>query len=187
MSNRFQTALLGVITSWSAVSFAGGSLDLNLSNDAIRAAYDATQSNSGLHINTSVLHHMDDGDLIGVGVHAVDVRKGTEEAVIGVGAKVFGFVAEEVDGAAIGVGGFFRYNMPFNRDLSAAGYAYYAPSVVSFADTENMLISDWRAQFSVIPNARIYAGYRYNSIKLEDIDKRYKLANGFHLGMTLDF
>lgn len=187
ISKRLKTALMVAAAGWSSASLAGGSLDLNLADDAIRAAYDATQASTGLHINASVLHHTDDGDLLGLGVHAVDTRQGTEEAVFGIGAKLFGFVSEDVDGAALGVGGFFRYTMPFNRDLSAAGYAYYAPSVVSFGETENMFISDWRVQFAVIPNARIYGGYRFNSIKFEDVEDRYEMADGFHLGMTLDF
>jgi hypothetical protein len=166
---------------------AGGALDLNLSDEAIRVAYDATHASTGLHINLSGLHHSDDGELVGAGIHAVDTRDDIEKAIIGVGAKGFGFNTEDNSGFGVGVGGFGRYTLPFNRDLSVAAYAYYAPAVVSFGDAENMFISDWRLQFAVIRNARVYAGYRYNSISVEGLSDDLELGKGGHLGMTLDF
>lgn len=168
-------------------AIAGGSLDLSLANDAVRAAYDGTRAGSGLHVNVSGLHHMDDGDLVGAGVHVVDIRKSDTSLYIGVGMKAFAYSTEDFDGGALGVGGFLRAAMPFNPDVSLAGYLYYAPPVVSFGDTDNMLISDARVQYAVIPTARIYAGYRYNGIRLEGIKDRYELGEGGHLGLTLDF
>jgi hypothetical protein len=50
-----------------------------------------------------------------------------------------------------------------------------------------MFISDWRLQFAVIRNARVYAGYRYNSISVEGLSDDLELGKGGHLGMTLDF
>ena len=67
---------------------AGGALDLSLADDAVRVAYDATQAGSGLHINLSALHHMDDGNMLGAGVHVVDLRKPHSNLYIGLGAKV---------------------------------------------------------------------------------------------------
>ena len=166
---------------------AGGSLDISLADDVARVAYDATQMGSGLHINLAALHHEDDGDMVSAGLHVVDVRPSTSHLYIGVGAKVIAFTTDDFDGAAMGVGGFFRYSFPAAPDVGLAGYAYYAPPVVSFGDAENMLNSDIRLQFSLLPTARIYGGYRYNSIRIEDINDRYKLGDGAHFGLTIDF
>ncbi len=46
---------------------AGGSLDLSLSNDDFRFAWDATQANSGMHVNLAWLHNEDDGDMLEAG------------------------------------------------------------------------------------------------------------------------
>lgn len=170
-----------------ALAQAGGSLDISLADDVARVAYDATQMGSGLHINLAALHHEDDGDMVSAGLHVVDVRPSTSHMYIGVGAKIFVFTTDDFDGAAMGVGGFFRYTLPANNDISVAGYAYYAPPVVSFSDAENMINSDIRLQFSLLPTARIYAGYRYNSIRIEDFNDRYKLGDGAHFGLTIDF
>ncbi len=170
-----------------ATASAGGALDLNLSDKAVRVAYDGAQQNSGLHINLSALHHTDDGDMVGAGVHVVNVREANSPVYLGVGVKAFAFTTDDFDGGALGIGGLFRYSLPVNSDISLAGYAYYAPTVVSFGDAENMINSDWRVQYAVIPNARVYTGYRYNSISMDGLDDRYEFADVFHVGLTLDF
>ena len=87
----------------------------------------------------------------------------------------------------VGVGGFARYAIPANRDFSLAGYAYYGPSVLAFEDTKNLINTDFRFQYSPIPTARIYIGYRYVSFKQEGYRKRYELADGGHGGISIDF
>ncbi len=192
-----RAVILGTLTSalvsLAPSALAGGSLDISLSNDVARIGYDATQMGSGLHISLAGLYDDDKGEMVSAGLHVVDVRPSTSNLYIGVGAKLFAFTTDNSDryddysGVALGVGGFFRYSFPAAPDLSVAGYGYYAPPVISFADAENVIASDLRFQFALLPTARIYAGYRYNGIRFEDIDKRYKLGDGGHVGVTIDF
>lgn len=184
---HIRAALLAVGVLAIAPAYAGGSLDISLADEVVRVGYDATQMGSGLHVSVAGLHHEKDGDMLSAGLHVVDVRPSSSHMYIGVGAQAFLFSTDDYDGSALGVGGFFRYSFPAAPDLSLAGYAYYAPPVVSFMDAENMIVSDARLQFALLPTARIYAGYRYNGIRIEDIDKRYKLGNGVHFGLTVDF
>lgn len=178
------TTLAGSLIAVSAS--AGGALDLNLSDKAVRVAYDGAQQNSGLHLNLSALHHTDDGDMLGAGVHVVNVREPNSPLYLGVGVKAFGFTSDDYDGGALTIGGLFRYALPV-KDMSLAGYAYFAPNVVSFGDIENMFNSDLRVQYAIIPNARVYTGYRYNSLSIEDVKDNYEFADTFHVGLTLDF
>lgn len=177
---------LGLVCIVPAVQ-AGGSLDLSLADDAVRASWDATRAGSGTHVSMAWLHHEKDGDLVSGGLHVVDVRPSKRHLYIGVGGQLQAFSTEYYDGAALGVGGFFRYAFPSSRDVSLAGYVYYAPPVLSFADAQNMVNSDLRLQYSVIPSARVYLGYRYVSIRLEDVSRRYELGDGLHAGLTIDF
>jgi|SRR5690554_49125 len=181
--------ILSVVAMTLPVAQAGGAVDLSLSNKAFRAAYGATMSQSGVHFDAAWLHHEDDGDMAELGFHVVEARPSSRNVYIGVGAKLHLAHLDRMDKdtGAVGVGGFFRYGLPVNPDVGIAGYIYYAPSVLSFSETENMINSDLRLQYSVIPSARIYAGYRYVGIRLEDSSKRHKLGNGFHLGLTIDF
>ena len=177
------TGLLSV----SLQSMAGGSIDLSLANDSARLEYDAAKVGSGLHISASAMHHEEDGDLISLGLHVVDVREPNSPLYLGVGGRVFGFKDGDIDGGALGVGGFFRYQIPKVTGLSSAGYLYYAPKVVSFDATENLTDADIRIQYALLPTARVYMGYRYSSFNIEDIKKTFMLEEGIHFGLKVDF
>lgn len=170
-------------------AYAGGTADLSLSNDTFRLAFDATRVGSGVHINAAWLHDEDKGEMGTVGFHVVEVKPRNRNLYIGIGGNA-NFVhihGIEKDTGAIAVGGFFRYALPTVPDVSLAGYAYYAPKVLSFADTENMVNTDFRVQYSLIPSARAFVGYRYAGYRLEDSSKRYKIGDGLHIGLSLDF
>jgi hypothetical protein len=177
----------GLLLSISMQSLAGGSIDLSLSNDSARLAYDATKVGSGLHISASIMHHENEGDLLALGLHVVDVREPNSPLYIGIGGRLFGFRNGDVDGGALGVGGFYRYQISQVPGLSTAGYLYYAPSVVSFDDTENLTDADVRIQYDLLPTARVYTGYRFSRYKIEDVKKEFMLEEGLHFGLKVDF
>jgi hypothetical protein len=166
---------------------AGGSLDISLASDSARLEYDATKVGSGLHIAASIQHHEDDGQLGALGLHVVDVREPNSPLYLGVGGRVFGYVTDDYDGAALGLGGFFRYNIPQTQGISLAGYVYYAPSVVSFGDTDSLLDSDIRIQYALLPTARIYAGFRNSKVNVDQVKKDIMLEHGLHFGLKVDF
>lgn len=185
----------GVMMVAASAANAGGALDVSVADEALRLAYDATAARTGMHVNLSALHHTDEGNIVGAGLHAVDVRNRSTNLFIGVGAKLFAFDTgnfEDVNGdpfsgSALGLGGFFRYSFRVQPDVSVAAYAYYAPPVASFGDADNFINTDWRLQYNLIPAARIYGGYRYNSINLENVRHDYRLGEGWHVGLTMDF
>lgn len=176
-----------VLLATSMQSLAGGSIDISLANDSARFEYDAAKVGSGLHISASAMHHEEDGDLISLGMHVVDVREPNSPLYLGVGGRLFGFKDGDTDGGAFGVGGFFRYQIPKVPGLSTAGYAYYAPKVVSFDATENLTDADIRIQYGLLPTARVYMGYRYSSFKIENVKKVFMLEEGIHFGLKVDF
>lgn len=176
-----------------STAYAGGTIDLSLSNDTFRAGFDATRVGSGVHVNAAWLHDEDKGEMGTVGFHIVETKPRNRNIYIGIGGNVnYAHLHKvEKDTGAVGVGGFFRYQLPVNADLGVAGHLYYAPKVLSFADTENMVNTDLRLQYSLIPSARFFVGYRYVAYRLEDSNKwgkkRYKIGDGLHLGLSLDF
>ena len=166
---------------------AGGSLDISLADDSARIGWDATRLSTGLHLNVALLHETDEGDMLNAGVHVVDVRNRQSDLYIGAGANLYGFANDDHDGGAVGVGGFFRYNFPANRSFGVTGHAYYAPPVVSFGEIQNMVDADLRLQYNLIPSAHLYTGFRMTSLQLEERDGRFKLGEGLHFGLRLDF
>jgi hypothetical protein len=166
---------------------AGGSLDISLASDSARLAYDAAKVGSGLHVGASIQHHETDGDLASLAVHVADMREPNSPLYMGIGGRVFGYVADDYDGIALGLGGFFRYNIPKTKGVSLAGYAYYAPSVVSFGDTKSLMDTDIRIQYALLPTARIYTGYRYSQVQVNQTSKDVMLEQGIHFGLKVDF
>lgn len=169
----------------SASSMAGGSLDLSLSNDAVRLGYDATKRGTGLHMAISGLYHVDRGGMFGAGVHVVDLSAPNSPIYVGVGARLMAITASDYVGMGLGIGGFLRYRFPALPELSVAPYLYYAPPVVTFMDAkgQSMLDTDLRLQYDIIPSARAYLGVRYSGT----IEKNGATDDGVHLGVTLDF
>ncbi|MFY9178298.1 MAG: YfaZ family outer membrane protein [Venatoribacter sp.] len=190
-------ALMLPITAFTALAslapaaMAGGSLDLSLNNKAFRLGYGATKVNSPMHLDADILHHSDKGDMATLGLHVVDKRPSNRDLYIGIGGKLhyvhIDGAKKNADQGAVGVGGFFRYNLPVQPDVSVAAYGYYAPPVLAVNDVDYMVNTDVRVQYAVIPTGRVFLGYRYVGLKLENANKRYALDKGLHLGLTLDF
>ena len=170
-----------------AAATAGGSLDLSLASDAVRMEYDATKVGSGLHISLAGMHHEEDGDLLSVAVHVVDVREPDSPLYLGIGGRLFAYKIPQHESGALGVGGFFRYQITAVPGLSVAGYGYYAPSVVSFNDTERLVDADVRVQYGLLPTARVYMGYRYSAVDIENYRNSITLEEGIHFGLKVDF
>lgn len=183
----FKLVCSSLLLATSMNAAAGGSLDISLASDSARLEYDATKVGSGLHIGASIQHHEDDGQLGALGLHVVDVREPNSPLYLGAGGRIFGFVTDDYDGAALGLGGFFRYNIPQTQGISLAGYVYYAPSVVSFGDTDSLLDSDIRIQYALLPTARVYAGFRNSKVNVDQVKKDIMLEHGLHFGLKVDF
>jgi len=184
LARRISLAALTIVA---APAMAGGSLDISLADTTARIGWDATRMDTGLHLNAAALHESENGDIVSGGVHVVDVRNPNSDLYIGVGANAYGIFTDDFDGAAIGVGGFARYNFPFNRDFGVSGHAYYAPPVVSFSDVDNFVDADLRLHYNILPTAHLYTGFRMASVSFEDRDNRYKVADGLHFGLKLNF
>ena len=180
-------AAIAAIAAITSPAMAGGSLDISLADTTARVGWDATRMDTGMHLNLAALHESDQGDVISGGVHVVDVRNPNSDLYIGVGANAYGIFTDDNDGAAIGVGGFARYNFPFNRNFGVSGHAYYAPPVVSFSDVNNFVDADVRLVFNILPTAHLYSGFRMTSVSFDDQSGRHKIGDGLHLGLKLNF
>lgn len=184
--------LLGV--TGSLVTQAGGSIDLSLSNDAVRLGYDAALVSSEAHISMSALHHINDGENLNIGFHIVGQKDASSPLYVGVGGQIMGSYLHKnkefkKDYAALGlgVGGFVRYNFPFHQPLGVTTQIYYAPEVITFFDGKSMLDADLRLQYSVIPSAHIYVGYRYNAFEQKKVNTWRTVDKAFHIGFRLNF
>lgn len=193
--NLFKKQALLLLAFIGLSAHAGGSLDLSLSNDAVRLGYDAALIGSESHISMNALHHIDSGDNASVGFHIVGQKDVSSPLFVGIGGQVMGshyrYKSDEekkdYTSLGLGVGAFVRYNLPSHPPLGISTHFYYSPAVITFSDGKSMLDADLRLQYSVIPSAHVYIGYRYNAFQVKKIDKWYAVDKGFHLGLRLNF
>ncbi len=165
--------------------FAGGSLDLSVNDDTASLEYDATRMGTPLHISTGILHHQSDGNLVTFGLNAVDVRNQGSPFKIGIGGKLYGYFNDKSDSGALAIGGFVRYTPTQLAGLGFAGHVYYAPSVLSFHTTDNLVDLGLRVEYRLLPTALVYLGYRFVEASDEDVD--LEITKSGHLGLRINF
>jgi len=149
----------------SNTSFAR-SFDINLGSDAAQFKYGSNigATNFGrTEMHIGFLYNEDDAYLGEIGVLVIDeAGSKTPGLELGVGPKFWfgGSDEADVDISGIGLGGQLRYKN-FNSPRVIYGFSlFYAPSIVSFMDSDNILEYDLRVEYELLPTANVYVGYR---------------------------
>ena len=188
----FSAALvLGFSSQAAAFALAPGSIEANLNNETIQFEFDKPVTGaSNLHINASALYteqHSDDSaTVLTAGFQGVETDNQTYRAAVG--ARLYGYSApNSVSGVALSFGGAFYHIVPGAAHVSLGGYAWAAPQVTSFGDTEYLYEAGARIAYRVIQNTDVFFGYRYLHLKSDDKDFNDPLEDGFHLGFRLNF
>ena len=86
--------------------------------------------------------------------------------------------------SVLSVGGQYGIQITKNVTLSAA--AYYAPSVLSFADSSGYFEYEGKAQYHFNPNMAIFIGYRKSSFEFEEAPTR-TFEQGMFIGGKASF
>lgn len=186
---RLMPVLFAAVLAGAAGSASAGTLDLNLSNDAVRFGAAQPLTETGLELSGDWLHHEDNGDVLGAGLLLVDEAEPRRGALtLGAGAKLVYVNGDggDADGQALGIGGRFRYTWPtFNR-FGVGGQLYYAPSVTAGGDLDRYLEAALRAEYRVLRNADAYLGVRSVRVGEEGGDTD-TFESGLHAGIRLSF
>ncbi len=163
--------------------------DINVNDDAVRAALFLRAGNPKLLADLGWLHHQTKGDAIHLGIHLVDAASnGQDPLQAGIGVR---FVYTEpddvlVDGSALALGGFVRYVLPSANRINIGGYLYYAPDVVSFGDVREYYDVGARVGYNVVRDADIYLGVRTTKADYGG-PGRYSFDTGLHIGFEIRF
>lgn len=170
---------------------SAGSLDLNLSDDAVRLAF-ATPLASGLEADINFLHSEEDNrpdhDVASLGLHLVDdAAQGRTPFRVGVGAKVLFVDVNVADGGALAIGGHMRYTLPNYNRFAIGGDIYFAPDVTSFGDTEKYLEYTVRGEYEILRQANVYLGYRRIRAEFTDFSDDLTVDSGIHFGLRIAF
>jgi len=161
----FRQLLVLLLIAFSSTSFAR-TFDINLGSDAAQFKYGSNigATNYGrTEMQIGFLYNEDDAYLGEIGLLVIDeAGSKTPGLELGVGPKFWfgGSDEADVDISGIGLGAQLRYKN-FSYPRVVYGFSlFYAPDIVSFLDSENILEYDLRVEYELLPTANVYVGYR---------------------------
>lgn len=188
---RLTWVIVTALIALPGAAFAQGSgVDFNLSNSAIRAAYDAALTLSGLDFSLEGLHNSYDGSLasVGLGLRA-NANPGASPVTALIGAKALWVDPDYPgvsSGTAVALGGGLNFSLPSYNRIAFGGYLYWAPKVTSFGNAQRFLEEEARAGYRLLPNGTLYIGYRHVTATFKNTDSLV-IDNGINIGMALRF
>ena len=179
---------LMVLSLAAAPAFAGD-VDLSLTNDSVKGQVNFLGSNDDLQMGAGYTYHEGGRDILNLDFHAQGrTAIGNLPTTAGIGMRAFGWDNDELDGGAVGLGGFATMNIPRVPGLSFTGGLHYAPSILSFGDSDDLTSLELRGSYRVIRNAEVFAGYRYLNTELDrPFNGDVNLDEGVMAGMKIFF
>lgn len=162
--------------------------DLSLTNDSVRGQFNFFDSRSDIQVGTGYTYHEGRRHIGNLDFHAQGrTALGNLPTTAGIGVRGLVWDQRRADGGAIAVGGFATVNVPNLPGLSFTGGLHYAPSILSFGDSDDLTSVEARVNYRVIRNAEVFAGYRYLNTDLDGISGDINLDEGVLVGMKLFF
>jgi hypothetical protein len=172
--------VFAVLAAASFSAVAAGTLDVNLSNDALEAKFDtpvgAADLTFGALYNRDVKNYALNIGLLAGG----EGSAGNSRVEGGLGGKLYTVHVDgpNADAVAIALGGQLRW-FPGAGSFGVGGYAWYSPKVVTFLDGKNFYDVGLRAEVEVFRNSFAYLGYRWTRLELDDGTQPYIDKGGF--------
>jgi len=175
-----------------AASARAERLDINLSDEVLRATFDAplpSQTMGGIYEFGALL-----GERGGVDFHqghvgllvTGDAGARAANVTAGLGGRVFLLDSDGPDGGGLALGGMVDARLPaFNR-IGLIAYGYAAPEASTFGDLEAWYEYAVSLDYQVLRGASIYAGWRQLKIDVEGFGNA-TVDTGFHAGLRLSF
>ncbi|MAA66136.1 MAG: hypothetical protein CL581_15340 [Alteromonadaceae bacterium] len=161
--------------------------DLSLTNDSAKGQVNFLPINADMQAGAGYTYHEGSRHIVNLDLHAQGrTALGNLPTTAGIGVKALGWDDDDLDGGAVGIGGFATVNIPNVPGLSVNGALHYAPNILSFGDSEDMTSLEARVSYRVIRNAEVFGGYRYLNTDL-DPHGDINLDEGVMAGIKLYF
>lgn len=169
-----------------AATAQAATIDINLSNDSVRAEYDAPLPQQRMNLSVGGMYHEEDNadaTLIHAGLHT---QEHTAQYSIGIGAKGYWLNADNVDGIAVGFGGQGSFSIPQLPMVRFGGHFYLAPKVSSFSDLDGLTDMSIRAYYQALRDVDVYVGWRKVSADISGGGDS-SLDKGLNFGFVMNF
>ncbi len=177
-----------IVLSLAAAPVFASDFDLSLTNDSVKGQVNFLDTTADKQFGAGYTYHEGSRHIGNIDFHAQGrTALGNLPTTAGLGLRALAWDDDRLDGGAVGLGGFATVNIPTVPGLSVHGALHYAPSILSFGDSEDMTSLEMRVSYRVIRNAELFGGYRYLNTNLEDIRGDINLDEGVLVGMKLFF
>ncbi|MFK8014683.1 MAG: YfaZ family outer membrane protein [Gammaproteobacteria bacterium] len=178
-----------LLSALSCVAAQADRLDLDLNDDAARLTYSHPFEARKTQIDGSWLHHQDRGDVVAVGFHITGNAASQERPInAGLGGRVMYLDASGFDatGSALAVGGFFDAKIPNYNRFGVGGHLYFAPDVLAFGDSSEVLDLSVHGSYSILRQGEVYVGLRNVRSDFKG-GGSLNFDTGLHVGFRLNF
>lgn len=176
-----------ILLSLTSTSAFAADADLSLTNDSAKGQVNFFETTSDIQLGAGYTYHEGSRHIGNIDFHAQGrTALGNLPTTAGLGVKAIGWEDDRLDGGAVGLGGFATVNIPNAPGLSFTGGLHYAPSILSFGDSDDMTSLELRGSYRVIRNAEVFVGYRYLNTDFEGRGD-LNLDEGVMAGMKLFF
>ena len=184
----FRHGMAILLAAWSSSALAI-SADVSIGEDSARFEFGSyvsglaqgrTQSEIGLLYNT------DEDNVFHAGMHVYDIAgTKTPGLQLGIGGRVYAGDVINDNVIALGLGAEVLYRPDTANRLGFGASVHYAPDVVSFVDCKRYLESALKVEYSLLPKANVYLGYRRVSGKTDS--GKFTADDGAHVGVNIQF
>lgn len=161
---------------------------LSLTDESAKAQFNTSVNRDELALGGGYTYHEGGRHILNLDVHAKGrTALGNLPTTAGIGLRGVAFDDDDdLNGGALGIGGFAKVNLPNVPGLSLTGSLHYAPSILAFDDAEDMKNVELSVSYRVIRNAEVFAGYRFMDVDL-DPGKDLTLDEGGLIGISMFF
>jgi len=184
----FRRSLVVALAATMPLSVQASDFALSLTDDSAKAQINFTDNASELAFGTGYTYHSGSRHIANADFHAQGrTAIGNLPATAGVGMRAMYFRDSPDEGGAVGLGGYSSLNIPDVPGLSLNGSLHYAPTILSFGDSDGMINFETTVSYRVIRNAEFFAGYRFVKTEIEDVRRDLRLDEGFLAGLRIMF
>lgn len=181
------TALLLALSIAAAPALAADA-DFSLTDDSVKGQVNFFDGRSEIQAGAGYTYHEGSRHLLNGEFYAQgQTALGNLPTTAGIGFRGLLWDDDDLDGGGVGIGGYATVNIPDVPGLSFGGSAHYAPSILSFGDSDAVTDIEAKISYRVIRNADVYAGYRYVNTDLDNSRRDVNLDEGVLMGMKIFF
>ncbi len=171
-------------------SLFAGEIDFNVGPDAARFTYSKPVGSADYgqkNATFGVLYNKDDNFFVDAALHIIDGAGSKFPGMeLGIGPKAYLGQTNTEEYLTIGFEAIGNYRLRNLNRFILSGYGYFAPSIISFIDADELWEIHFRASYELIPSASVYIGYRKIRAKV-NVKTERTIDDEFHFGIKMDF